>query len=82
MHSFNPPSESKAQQCALVLALLRTGPQTTLDLRAAGVMSPAARIYSARKAGHPIETLKTRQLDDQGRSHPVAKYVLLPGGVA
>ena len=78
MPSFNPAPESKAKQCALVLSLLKKGPQTTLDLRSASVMSPAARVMDLRKGGAPIETVRSRQFDEQGKSHALALYVLLP----
>ena len=65
--TFKPPQDETAKQCALVLAELKQGPRSTLDLRDLNVASPACRVYDLRKSGHDIVTLK------QGR---FALYVL------
>lgn len=67
---FEPSEEAKTLQCRLVLAELSKGPKTTLDLRAVGVMSPAARVMSLKRAGIGIVTLR------QGRQ---GLYVLIGG---
>ncbi|MDP1899274.1 MAG: helix-turn-helix domain-containing protein [Rubrivivax sp.] len=70
---FNPGDDTKAGQCALVLAALRSGPKTTAELRAVlgAASSPAARVMDLRRA-HRIETLR------RGR---MGCYVLMPAEV-
>lgn len=63
-----------------VLELLQAGPQTTLDMRAAGVLSPAPRVYELRKAGWPVQSRIVAEPDQFGRTVGVAIYWL--GGAA
>lgn len=58
---FNPSDDGKAKQCLLVLSELRKGPRSTNDLRALGVMSPAARVLDARRSGFVIDTLRVER---------------------
>lgn len=55
---FNPSDDIKARQRQLVMSELRKGPRSTNDLRALGVMSPAARVLEARRSGLVIDTLR------------------------
>lgn len=55
---FQPTDDDRASQCQLVLSELRQGPRSTHDLRALGVMSPAARILEWRRHGLTIDTLR------------------------
>lgn len=55
---FEPTGSDKASQCAVVLSALRLGPQSTLDLRSLGIMSPAARVLELRQR-LSIATLRT-----------------------
>lgn len=55
---FNPSDDIKARQRRLVIAELRIGPRSTNDLRALGVMSPAARVLEARRSGLTIDTMR------------------------
>lgn len=52
------PSQSAAVQRARILARLRIAPVDTLQARAMGVMSPAARIFELKKAGFEIITTR------------------------
>ena len=55
---FNPSDDNKAKQRQLVMSELRKGPRSTNDLRALGVMSPAARVLEERRSGSIIDTLR------------------------
>ena len=69
--------EAKAHQRKLILDALRQGPLTTIAARELlGVMSPAARVMEARRAGHNIETMRRVVWDAEGRAHRSAEYVL------
>jgi hypothetical protein len=60
---FKPSAETISHQSAAVLAALQGGGKTTTELRMlCGALSPQARVYDLRKAGHSIITLrKNRQ---------------------
>jgi Helix-turn-helix domain len=58
MH-FEPADDDKANQSIVVLSALRQRPQSTIDLRALHVMSPAARVMDLRRKGLQIETKRT-----------------------
>ena len=49
-------SQPAAVQRARLLAMLRRGPVSTLEARAACIMSPAARIFELRQIGLEIVT--------------------------
>ena len=51
-------SQPAAVQRARLLAMLRRAPVDTLQARAMGVMSPAARIFELKKAGFEIITTR------------------------
>ena len=51
-------SQPAAVQRARLLAMLRRAPLDTLQARAMGVMSPAARIFELKKAGFEIITTR------------------------
>jgi hypothetical protein len=53
---FKPSEADQAGQQAVVLAALRDGPATTLQLREQGVSSPAPRVLELRRAGFQIAT--------------------------
>ncbi|MDQ2819850.1 MAG: helix-turn-helix domain-containing protein [Pseudomonadota bacterium] len=74
-------STSVEVQLQKTLALLRSGPMTTLDLRSEGVMMPAARIF-ALKNDHQyvITTELVTLLDENGYRHGrCARYHLQVG---
>ncbi len=66
-------------QLSRVIAALRTGPKSTVELRRDfDVMMPAARVHQLRGKGHEIITLRTTETTECGKSHQrVAKYVLI-----
>lgn len=75
--NLNPSQETKARQRKLILDALLVGPLTTLAAREVfGIMSPAARVMEARRAGHNIETVRRIVWDSEGRPHRSAEYVL------
>ena len=77
IHSLNPSQGTKAHQRKLILDALRQGPLTTIGAREdLGVMSPAARVMEARRAGHNIDTVRRTVWDSEGRPHRSAEYVL------
>ena len=57
-----PPIQDRTAQRARLLAMLRRGPVSTLEARAACIMSPAARVFELRQIGLEIvtTTLKNR----------------------
>lgn len=71
---------SALNQCAIILAALKSGQKTTIELRYEyGVMAPAARIDKLRKS-HEIKTSYVSVRTPDGVLHRrVAKYCLLPG---
>ena len=66
-------------QLAKVLALLRQGPKTTIELRHHAVMMPAARIFQLkREQDFEITTELVALYDDQGVRHrKCARYHLV-----
>ena len=78
-------STSTEVQLAKVLALLRQGPKTTMELRDHGVMMPAARIFTLkREHKYAITTELLPLFDRQGIRHSkCARYHLADdaGGV-
>lgn len=66
----------KAQRLK-VLAMLRRRRRTTLELRQAGILMPATRIFELRRAGHSITTARVVRVDAEGYRHVgVALYTL------
>jgi hypothetical protein len=68
---FTPPDDSRARSCARVLEMLQAGPVTTNEFRAAGIASPAPRIFELRRLGHNIST---------SRAGAFARYTLHRAG--
>jgi len=71
-----PADEVKARQRALILAMLREGPVSTLDARSRAVMSPASRVAELRGAGWHISTERRLSADAHGRLTRCGVYVL------
>lgn len=61
-----------------ILEMLRTGRQSTLDFRRAGIMQSQTRIFELRSQGYDIPTVgRVTAYDDQGYPHcGVALYEL------
>lgn len=76
--TLNPNNTSIDNQHAIVLAALKDGPKTTIELRHVfGVMMPAARIRELRLAGNQIDTVRVVSYTPDGiKHHSIAKYVL------
>lgn len=71
-------STSTEAQRAKLLALLQSGPKTTIEARNNGVMMPATRVFELKRAGHIITTELVTQCDDNGFLHPrCARYHLI-----
>ena len=51
-----PPIQDRTAQRARLLAMLRRGPVSTLEARAACIMSPASRVFELRQIGLEIIT--------------------------
>jgi|SRR5450830_237756 len=66
-------------QLAKVLALLRHGPKTTMELREHSILMPAARVFQLkREHGHIITTELLSLFDAQGVRHSkCARYHLV-----
>lgn len=62
-----------------MLCMLRTGPKTTLDFRAGGIMQSQTRIFELRALGYDLPTVgRVTVHDDRGYPHQgVAVYELL-----
>jgi len=64
-------------QCKKVLAALRQGPITTMDMiRDHGITRTAARIGDLREAGYNITSELVDVRDRAGNTHRVARYTL------
>ncbi len=70
---FAPLDADKTAQQQTVLAALREGPRSTLQLRSLGVAHCAARVLELRRQGFDILT---------SRAGRFALYVLQSGGAA
>lgn len=72
-------STTAEAQRARIIAMLRTGRQSTLDFRRAGSMQSQTRIFELRAQGYDIATVgRVTAYDDQGYPHAgVALYELL-----
>jgi hypothetical protein len=75
--SRNDTSASNAR--AIIIQALRTGPQTTIDLRERwGIMAPAPRILELKLRAHNIASIPVSAYTADGVLHRgVARYVLL-----
>lgn len=70
---------SAESQRMRLLDALRKGPVTTLEARRdLDVLMPAARVFELRHLGRNIQTIRVEQATDAGRTHNVAKYLLMP----
>ncbi|MHB0991400.1 MAG: helix-turn-helix domain-containing protein [Burkholderiales bacterium] len=76
---FNANDTSTANQRQIILAALRTGPKTTVELRHIfGIMSPAPRIFELRR-DHRIDTVFIKaETPDKIKHVAVALYALQP----
>lgn len=71
-------STSTDAQFARLVALLRTGPQTTYSLRKHGIAQTSSRIFDLRARGYVIHTELIDAYDSDGYLHTkVARYSLL-----
>jgi hypothetical protein len=77
-------STATKAQLAKLLALLRQGPKTTIDLRHHAIMMPAARVFQLkREQAYTITTELVELYDDQGVRHrKCARYHLIERAVA
>jgi hypothetical protein len=74
---YGHPNSSAAQRARLLEAL-RRGPVSTFRARSdLDIMHPGGRCMELRREGHLILTFWTREPSDFGRSHRVARYVLM-----
>ncbi|MDR3453813.1 MAG: helix-turn-helix domain-containing protein [Rhodoferax sp.] len=77
---FSAKSTATEAQYERIVRMLRAGDKSTLDLRRAGIMAPAARIKEMNdRLGYYIPTVELRDLwDDESFCHPrVAIYSLV-----
>lgn len=74
---FTPNQKIISRHQRLLLEALHQGPLTTLAGREKlGIQGVAPRMLELRRAGWPIITRRRRVLDEHGRPHVVAEYVL------
>lgn len=60
-----------------ILALLRTSPKHTYQLRALGISHPAGRVLELQRMGYDIQTERISTVDGDGyMHHGVARYTL------
>jgi hypothetical protein len=77
----NSVSNDTAAQRRRVLAALRLGPKSTIQLRRDfDILMPAARIFELKKLGSEICSHRVRHATDCGKLHSVALYVLTREG--
>ena len=78
--TLNPDNTTAENQREIILAALRTGPKTTIELRHQfGIMAPAPRIFELRRE-HQINTVFIQAVTPDRIKHVcVAKYVLHGG---
>src|SRR5471032_1978495 len=76
---LNSKSTATEIQLAKLLALLRQGPKTTIELRQHGIMMPAARVFQLKyELDHVITTELLPLYDAQGIRHrKCARYHLI-----
>ncbi|MDV2116473.1 helix-turn-helix domain-containing protein [Alcaligenes faecalis] len=71
-------STTTQAQRARLIALLRTAPRHTHELRANGISHPAGRVQDLLKMGFEIKSSRTVTVDSDGFAHySVAMYVLI-----
>jgi len=72
-------STATAAQLARLVALLRQGPKTTIDLRSHAIMMPAARVFQLKhEHGYNIKTELVALYDTEGVRHrKCARYHLV-----
>lgn len=72
-------STTTAVQLRKLLALLRNGPKTTMDLRKHGIMMPAARVFQLKnELNYTISTELLELYDTEGIRHrKCARYHLV-----
>lgn len=68
---------SKKAQIAILLAWLKDGPLSTLEVRNRGIPHCAGRIFELRKEGYRIITEWTVEHDNANQPHRIAKYCLM-----
>lgn len=72
------PTNDAAAQRRRAIAMLHTGPKSTIQLRRDGdILAPAARILELRRRGFDILTQWVQEATDCGKLHRVALYVLM-----
>lgn len=73
----NSHSNSITAQDQRALDALRSGPQSTLDLRSRhDILMPSGCIFRLRDRGFDIATVRSREQTDCGKLHTVARYIL------
>ena len=77
--SLNRNDTSASNARAIIIQALRTGPQTTIDLRERwGIMAPAPRILELKLRGYIIVSVPMSACTADGvLHHGVARYILL-----
>lgn len=75
----NPSSTATEEQRRRIIAMLRTGPRSTLDFRRVGIMQSQTRVHELRRKGYDLPTVARLTIaDDEGYLHNgVALYELL-----
>lgn len=71
------PDDNQGTKLLRYLAKLKS--LNTLQIRGMAIMHPAGCIFRLRREGHNILTERKKALDEYGRPHVAACYVLLPG---
>lgn len=75
---FTPHSTASEAQRQRIMDALRTGPQTSYDLRRIGCYQAPARIIELRRMGYDIRTEHVDLYDRDGYFHPrCARYHLI-----
>lgn len=77
---YSTPNDTRTDteaQLARVLAALRQGPKTTVQLvREYDILDPRARIHQLRRRGYGVDTVMVPVETLPGVRHRVGKYVL------
>jgi hypothetical protein len=76
---LNLKDNSAATQRARVISALRTGPKTTLELRAdCGVLMPATRVFELNERGWTISKISVKATTADGVEHSgIARYFIV-----
>ena len=78
LHPKSKAGNVTAAQRLRAIALLRSGPKRTIQLRREGdILAPAARILELKRRGFDILTHWVQEATDCGKLHRVALYVLM-----